>query len=234
MAYSYHANQYEGAYNHTRMTSWTVPKPREQTSKKPKFREGSSFFIANDRGYLAPDVPRSKENPWGTFLGTWDLPQHIPQPRPNLTARKPANAAQLIKQVKASPLCRASNGFGLQPMFLHCMEPALEDQCSQTQGSPNSPLQFRTRSGDQEATAGSDGPFQRTGRPGRPGPGGTATSLPHIRPSPPGTQGTGRGLSSGMRGHGLDCQEYPRSREQPGREPELIASAARCGSPLIG
>ncbi|XP_078277030.1 protein Flattop [Rhinoraja longicauda] len=109
---------YEGGYNHTRMTSWTVPKPREQTSKKPKFREGSTFFIANDKGYLKPDVPRSKENPWGTFLGTWDMPQHIPQPRPNLTARNPTNAAQLIKQVKASPLYRASNGFGLQPMFL--------------------------------------------------------------------------------------------------------------------
>ncbi|XP_069797238.1 protein Flattop isoform X2 [Narcine bancroftii] len=138
MAYSYHANQ------------------------KPKFREGSSFFIANDRGYLKPGVPRSKENPWGTFLGTWDMPHRIPQPRPNLTGRNPAQAARLMEEVKASPLYRASNGFGLHSTFQHCVEPAPaethEEKCDWIQDSSTSPPQQL-----EETAAGDEGTSPKPG-----------------------------------------------------------------------
>ncbi|GCC42210.1 hypothetical protein chiPu_0026260 [Chiloscyllium punctatum] len=60
MAYSFHANQYENTYNTTRMSNWTVPKAKENTAKLPKLQEGATCFIANDRGYLNPGVPRSK------------------------------------------------------------------------------------------------------------------------------------------------------------------------------
>ncbi|XP_051890857.1 protein Flattop [Pristis pectinata] len=219
MAYSYHANQYEGAYNNTRMNSWTVPKPRDQTSKRPTFREGSSFFIANDKGYLKPGVPRSKANPWGTFLGTWQMPHHIPQPRPNLTARNPANAARLLNQVKASPLYRASNGFGLQAMFPHCVEQVpeetFEESCGRTRDSPVPPPRLPTRLSDREAAAGGS---RLTGAPPT-----------QICPSPPRTQESGRVMTPGMRGQVSGCPEF--QREDPAAQPD---PTPRCRSPLIG
>ncbi|XP_072104950.1 protein Flattop [Mobula birostris] len=196
MAYSYHANQYEGAFNSSRMSSWTVPKTRDQTSKKPKFREGSSFFIANDKGYLKPGVPRSKENPWGTFLGTWQMPQRIPQPRPNLTARNSAGAARLIDQVKSSPLYKASNGFGLQAAFPHCVEPVpeetFEERCARTQDTPALPPRLSARLGDQE---------------GDPEPTGAPPA--RVGPSPPGTQGSGRVATPGATGRASASPTLP-------------------------
>ncbi|XP_067832980.1 protein Flattop, partial [Heptranchias perlo] len=110
MAYSYHANQFESGYNNTRMKNWIIPKQRDRTSKRPKFREGSSFFIANDRGCLHPTVPRAQVRPWGTFLGTWDMPHRIPPPQVNLTARSPEAGEKLLSWLKSSPLNQASNG----------------------------------------------------------------------------------------------------------------------------
>ncbi|XP_072356616.1 protein Flattop [Scyliorhinus torazame] len=117
MARSFHANQYENAYNNTRMSSWCVPKAKDRTAKMPKMREGSSYYIADDRGYLKPGVPRSKESPWGTFMGTWDMPHHIPNPYVHTTGRQPEAAKKLLDQVKASPLNHVRNGFVPHPLF---------------------------------------------------------------------------------------------------------------------
>jgi len=34
--------------------------------------------VANNRGHLLPGVKRSRESPWGTFIGTYDMPLSIP------------------------------------------------------------------------------------------------------------------------------------------------------------
>ena len=44
----------------------------------PLPRDGFSNIHANDRGHLLPNVPRRRESPWGTFVGTWDMPTKIP------------------------------------------------------------------------------------------------------------------------------------------------------------
>ena len=41
----------------------------------PDTREGFTQIVTNDRGHLLEGVPRSSKNPWGDFLGTWDLPR---------------------------------------------------------------------------------------------------------------------------------------------------------------
>ncbi|XP_059813824.1 protein Flattop isoform X2 [Hypanus sabinus] len=184
MAYSYHANQYEGAFNSSRLSSWTVPKTRDQTSK---------------------------ENPWGTFLGTWQMPRRIPQPRPNLTARNSAGAARLISQVESSPLYKASNGFGLQAAFPHCVEQVpeetFEEHCARTQDTPALP----SRLSDQEEGTGDPTP--------------TGTPPAQVLPSPPGTRGIGRVATPGATGRALASPEAPQGSPDP---------ALQCRSPLIG
>ena len=34
--------------------------------------------MSNERGHLLEGVPKSEKNPWGDFVGTWDLPKKIP------------------------------------------------------------------------------------------------------------------------------------------------------------
>lgn len=40
--------------------------------------QGATKIIASDRGHLQSGVPRSRNNPWGDFVGTWDIPTKIP------------------------------------------------------------------------------------------------------------------------------------------------------------
>nr|XP_031362743.1 V-set and immunoglobulin domain-containing protein 8-like [Lonchura striata domestica] len=54
-------------------------------------------FIADARGHLLPGVPRSQVSPWGTFLGTWDMPARIPPARWDRSARSAAAAARLAR-----------------------------------------------------------------------------------------------------------------------------------------
>ena len=46
--------------------------------QEPIAHSGFSQVIANDRGHLLPGVPRSKECPWGKFVGTWEMPKKLP------------------------------------------------------------------------------------------------------------------------------------------------------------
>ncbi|KAG3281124.1 hypothetical protein H1C71_031738 [Ictidomys tridecemlineatus] len=85
--------------------------------QKISSHEGYTQIIANDRGHLLPSVPRSKVSPWGTFMGTWQMPQKIPPARVTLTSRTTAGAASLTEWIQKNPdLLKACNG--LRPEIL--------------------------------------------------------------------------------------------------------------------
>ncbi|XP_068519339.1 protein Flattop isoform X2 [Anas acuta] len=108
MAARYGAGQYEDAFSAARLQNWEVPQPGGQ---RPTPRDGSTQILVNDRGHLLPSVPRSQASPWGSFLGTWDMPSRIPPAKLNLTARSAPAAARLTACLRASTaLTGACNG----------------------------------------------------------------------------------------------------------------------------
>ncbi|XP_036290313.2 protein Flattop [Pipistrellus kuhlii] len=134
MATNYSANQYEKAFSAKYLQNWCLAKPTKEPSLKPQYslrfasaslpfpqsipsHEGYTQIIANDRGHLLPSVPRSKASPWGSFMGTWQMPLKIPPARVTLTSRTAAGAASLTKWIQKNPdLLKASNG--LRPEIL--------------------------------------------------------------------------------------------------------------------
>nr|XP_060614272.1 protein Flattop [Anolis sagrei ordinatus] len=109
MATHYSSGQYEDAYAPQNLRNWGLPRV---TKQHPSTREGYTQFIADDRGHLLPTIPRSKASPWGTYLGTWDMPLKIPPAKVNLTCRSVDAAARLTEWVnKAEVLRSACNGF---------------------------------------------------------------------------------------------------------------------------
>uniref|UniRef100_A0A663EL91 Protein Flattop n=1 Tax=Aquila chrysaetos chrysaetos TaxID=223781 RepID=A0A663EL91_AQUCH len=93
--------QYEDAFSPHRLQNWSCP----------LLREGSTLIIADDRGHLLPTVPRSQASPWGTFVGTWDMPPRIPPARLDLTSRSATAAAQLMDRIRQpTSLTHACNG----------------------------------------------------------------------------------------------------------------------------
>ncbi|XP_058165990.1 protein Flattop [Dasypus novemcinctus] len=114
MATNYSANQYEKAFSPKYLQNWSPAKPTKESISS---HEGYTQIIANDRGHLLPSVPRSKANPWGSFMGTWQMPLKIPPARVTLTSRTTAGAASLTKWIQKNPdLLKASNG--LHPEIL--------------------------------------------------------------------------------------------------------------------
>uniref|UniRef100_A0A8C3WTJ7 Protein Flattop n=1 Tax=Catagonus wagneri TaxID=51154 RepID=A0A8C3WTJ7_9CETA len=114
MATNYSANQYEKAFSPRYLQNWSLAKP---TKQRISSHEGYTQIIANDRGHLLPSVPRSKASPWGSFMGTWEMPLKIPPARVTLTSRTAADAASLTKWIQKNPdLLKASNG--LRPEIL--------------------------------------------------------------------------------------------------------------------
>ncbi|XP_062048605.1 protein Flattop [Lepus europaeus] len=108
MATNYSANQYEKAFSPKYLQNWSPAKP---TKERISSHEGYTQIIANDRGHLLPSVPRSKASPWGSFLGTWQMPLKIPPARVTLTSRTAAAAASLTTWIQKNPdLLKASNG----------------------------------------------------------------------------------------------------------------------------
>ncbi|KAM5237507.1 protein Flattop [Ctenodactylus gundi] len=108
MATNYSANQYEKAFSPKYLQNWSPAKPTKETITS---HEGYTQIIANDRGHLLPSVPRSKASPWGSFMGTWEMPLKIPPARVNLTSRTTAGAASLTKWIQKNPdLLKACNG----------------------------------------------------------------------------------------------------------------------------
>ena len=47
-------------------------------NQRPKQNEGFTQILANDRGHILPYVKRSPANPWGNFVGTWQMPNKLP------------------------------------------------------------------------------------------------------------------------------------------------------------
>ena len=43
--------------------------------KVPPKRDSEITFISNEKGHLNPGVRRSETNPFGDYVGTWDLPK---------------------------------------------------------------------------------------------------------------------------------------------------------------
>ncbi|KAM7336482.1 hypothetical protein ACRRTK_004975 [Alexandromys fortis] len=119
MATNYSANQYEKAFSPKYLQNWSPAKP---TKERASTHEGYTQIIANDRGHLLPSVPRSKvrfptpipikkASPWGSFMGTWQMPLKVPPARVTLTSRTTAAAASLTKWIQKNPdLLKASNG----------------------------------------------------------------------------------------------------------------------------
>ncbi|XP_043857573.1 protein Flattop isoform X2 [Dromiciops gliroides] len=99
---------FENAFASSYLQNWGIAK---DSKKHPEAHDGYTQIIANDRGHLLPSVPRSKTSPWGTFMGTWQMPLQIPPARVTLTSRSTAAANRLINWVQKNPdLLNASNG----------------------------------------------------------------------------------------------------------------------------
>ena len=69
------ALQYEQSFDSRRLQNWEL---RNKHRRRPLTKSGFTQIISNDRGHLLPSQPRSARSPWGTFVGTWDLPKKLP------------------------------------------------------------------------------------------------------------------------------------------------------------
>nr|XP_033781321.1 protein Flattop [Geotrypetes seraphini] len=111
MALHFSANQYQGAFESNHLQSWNIAK---RYKERPAAHDGHTEFITNDRGHLLPGIPRSERNPWGMFVGTWDMPLKIPPFKASLTGRSVQASKHLAEwMLKPTSLTYASNG--IQP-----------------------------------------------------------------------------------------------------------------------
>ena len=78
MATNFSANQYNQEFSSKRLPMYEIPKV--ELAKSPKKRNTEITFIADEKGHLKPGVARSPSNPFGDFVGTWDLPKTIAGP----------------------------------------------------------------------------------------------------------------------------------------------------------
>lgn len=78
MSTNYSANQYNQEFNSKRLQMYEIPKI--ELAKQPKKRNNEITCVANERGHLLPGCARSPTNPFGDFVGTWDLPKSIAGP----------------------------------------------------------------------------------------------------------------------------------------------------------
>ncbi|XP_030043562.1 protein Flattop [Microcaecilia unicolor] len=113
MAFHFSANQYQSAFDSNHLQSWNIAK---RYKEHPSTHDGHTEFITNDRGHLLPGIPKSERNPWGMFVGTWDMPLKIPPFKASLTGRSAQAAKHLTEwMLKPTSLTDASNG--LQPQI---------------------------------------------------------------------------------------------------------------------
>ncbi|XP_033641405.1 protein Flattop homolog isoform X2 [Asterias rubens] len=88
------ANRYEQAFDSKRLQNWQLPHTYKE---RPSRFDGFTQVIANDRGHLLGGVPHSSENPWGKFVGTWDIPLKIPGNVTTFMARSDPAAVGIVK-----------------------------------------------------------------------------------------------------------------------------------------
>ncbi|XP_075232238.1 uncharacterized protein LOC142330677 [Lycorma delicatula] len=74
MAYSFSANQFEKQFKPTCLGNWEVAK---WFPERPRAHKTPTKIIVNDRGHLLPGVQRPSKSPWGSYRGTWQLPDKI-------------------------------------------------------------------------------------------------------------------------------------------------------------
>ncbi|XP_030329908.1 protein Flattop [Strigops habroptila] len=135
MAAGYGAGQYEDAFGTHRLQNWSVPLPGP---KPPKHSEGSTPIVVNDRGHLLPSVPRSQASPWGSFVGTWEMPSRIPPAWVDLTARSAAATERLLHRIqRPTELSCARNG--LRTRVTGTRKPSGNGACPDAKGIPELP-----------------------------------------------------------------------------------------------
>ena len=92
MATHFSANQYESAFAANHLQNYQIP---DSFKEHPAARGGTTKIVANDCGHLLPGIPRSKESPWGTFKGTWDMDCRKTKHCQNLIKTKSETASAL-------------------------------------------------------------------------------------------------------------------------------------------
>ncbi|KAM5294795.1 protein Flattop isoform 2-T2 [Glossophaga mutica] len=133
---NYSANQYEKAFSPKYLQNWSPAKPTKEA------------------------------NPWGSFMGTWQMPLKIPPARVSLTSRSAAAAASLTTWIQKDPdFLKASNGL-----------------CPEILGKPGDPDSRKQpwNSGKQASS-----PAPSPGSPAPPPPQSPHPSAGHT-PGPPG------------------------------------------------
>ncbi|XP_063726360.1 protein Flattop homolog [Symsagittifera roscoffensis] len=105
MALHFSANQYEEPFKPERLGNWEVPLLHREF---PETRDGFTQIIADDRGHLLDGVPKSGKNPWGDFVGTWDMPRKFVG---NITTfmGRTEEAVDEIKAATGKPLNKSFN-----------------------------------------------------------------------------------------------------------------------------
>ncbi|KAJ7307620.1 hypothetical protein JRQ81_009673 [Phrynocephalus forsythii] len=192
MATHYSSGQYEDAYCPRTLRNWGLPKA---SKAHPSAREGYTQFIANDKGHLLPSIPRSKASPWGTYMGTWDMPLRIPPAQVNLTSRSVDAATRLTEWVsKSAALTAACNGFSPEIV-----------------GKPSKPI----------ARIPQDSSAPR-GRPTSKGPGRSvlAEKMPAQELAPPSVAGTPKGPLSRQPG-AIDIRMKDEAQPQA-QDPQIL------------
>ncbi|XP_041373095.1 protein Flattop homolog [Gigantopelta aegis] len=95
MAFNFHANQFEKTFHPVSLQNWQIP---NEFGRMPRRRAGTTEIIASNRGHLSTGVPRSRISPWGTFVGTWDMPNKLPGIQmTNFTARSENAMEKLLR-----------------------------------------------------------------------------------------------------------------------------------------
>ncbi|KAM9294568.1 protein Flattop [Gastrophryne carolinensis] len=149
MATNYSANQYQSAFNSSKLQNWNVPK---RYTERPSTHDGFTQSIADHRGHLLPGVPRSQVSPWGTFMGTWDMPPRIPPAKLSLTSRSADAAKRMTEWVeKSERLISACNG--LRPTVTGKAPFEVKD----SQRASGSPGQNSEHNGEMESPRSSAG-----------------------------------------------------------------------------
>jgi len=93
MSTHFTANQYENAFKPIKLGNYEEPSNYRQSPRK---LTGTTSIIATDKGHLKKDLCRSKENPWGNFVGTWDLPMKIPGNCARVTTARTVNGVHKL------------------------------------------------------------------------------------------------------------------------------------------
>ncbi|XP_071583376.1 protein Flattop isoform X2 [Heliangelus exortis] len=147
MAARHGAGQYEDAFSPRRLQIWGVTKPGPQAS------------------------------PWGTFVGTWDMPPRIPPPKLDLTARSAPAATRLLEQIQQpSTLTQACNG----------LQTEITGKLQESSQTAKEPSQRSSRASATKGTHPTGTPGKDPHDPGAPQPSCGGEQLQaEVSPDPP-------------------------------------------------